>query len=140
MSKNKKRSPFVALLLLALILIVAIVFLTFLVFFVEGCNGKLKRNAYKLQAEPIIEALEEYHRKIGRYPNSFDVLVPKYSKEKLPSGWRYENHRSYIGYYLYTPNPGFGNSEYCYSSLTKSWHLDDDFHKWVEGDLWFEDS
>jgi len=140
MSKIKKRSPIVSLLLFAFSGVVVIVLLALLVFFVEGCYGKLQRNASQERAKPFFEALEKYHGDHGRYPNNFDVLVPKYSEEKLPSGWRYENHRRYIGNYLYAPSPGFGYSEFCYSSISKNWHLDDDLHnwfehKWIEQDL-----
>ena len=65
-------------------------------------------------SEPLIDALEQYHQTTGEYPESLDILIPKYLQEIPHSGV------TMYPSYTYSPREGYKNkisSYYLYSSI-----------------------
>ena len=75
--------------------------------YLGGCGarqavfGDARREAFVKLGErmmPLVNAIESYHHDQSAYPDSLDVLVPKYL-DKLPSTGmgRYTNYNYYVG-------------------------------------------
>lgn len=82
--------------------------------------------------DEIVEALDRYFSEHGRYPNSFDALVPKYlDKIKAPiwgEAWQYESYPpNGDAFELKVGYKDWGNSYYpvmYYISTEKKWLYD----------------
>ena len=73
--------------------------------------------------QPIVQAIDEYHKQIGNYPTSLADLTPKYLTTLPDIGWYYQiiTNGSTISYHLmyymgkggveYVPSDWIGNDE-----------------------------
>ncbi|MGH7179842.1 MAG: type II secretion system protein GspG [Tepidisphaeraceae bacterium] len=83
----------------------------------------------KSQATQIIQAIDQFHMETGRYPESLEHLIPKYSAPFAAPAWgdgvwRYMLDPKGNGYHLYVRTEGRHAETLYYESAAQVWRFD----------------